>query len=699
MAGSNFECEAVELFMNDLFDFFRRLFDTEGWPARWHCGDWTGVHGWLYIISDLAIWGAYFAIPLILAAFVLRKKDVPFPRIFWLFGMFILACGTTHLVDALAFWWPAYRFNTLVRFLTAVVSWGTVAALIPIVPVALALRTPRELEAEITERKQVESELRRFKDELERRVEERTAQLDATNQDLKRQIAERHRAEQELRDTAERLDLALKASNTGSWNWDLASGRLVWDERTHALYGLKPGMFKERYEDFVAALHAGDRQRVQDEVQTAIQQHLDFDTEYRVVWPDGSEHDVTARGRAFYDDAGAPVRMSGVCLDITERKLAEEALREGQARLAALVASAMDAIVSVDTDQRVVMFNAAAEKMFRCSASDALGQPIERFVPERFRGRHGEHIARFGETGVTSRSMGALGAISGLRADGDEFPIEASISQAKVGNQKLYTVILRDITERRRAEEEIRKLNEELEQRVATRTAELEAANRELESFAYSVSHDLRAPLRAMDGFALALLEDYREKVDDQGKQYLGRIRGAAKQMAQLIDDLLALSRTARAEILREQVNLSGLVEIITAELKRHEPGRQVEVIIQPDVSGHGDRRLLRTVLENVLGNAWKFTSKRPQARIEFGAEARGASTVYFVRDNGAGFDMTYAAKLFGVFQRLHSPGEFAGTGVGLASVQRIIHRHGGKVWADAVPQQGATFFFTLEQA
>jgi len=685
--------------MNDIFAFFRNLFDTEGWPARWHCGEWTGFHGWLYIISDLAIWGAYFAIPSILAAFVLRKKDVPFPRIFWLFGLFILACGTTHLVDALAFWWPAYRFNALVRFLTAVVSWGTVAALIPIVPVALALRTPGEMEAEIAERKQVENELRNLKDELERRVEERTAQLDATNQDLKRQIAERHRAEQELRDTAERLDLALKASNTGAWNWDLASGRLVWDERTHALFGLKPEMFKEKYEDFVSTLHADDRQRVEVEVRAAIQQHLDFDTEYRVVWSDGSVRHVTARGRAFYDQAGAPVRMSGVCLDITERKLAEEALREGQARLAGLVASAMDAIVSVDADQRVVMFNAAAERMFRCPAKEAIGQPIERFVPERFRAGHGAHISRFGETGVTSRSMGALGAISGLRADGDEFPIEASISQVKVGSQKLYTVILRDITERRRAEEEIRKLNEELEQRVATRTAELKAANKELESFAYSVSHDLRAPLRAMDGFALALSEDCQAKLDDRGKHYLGRIRSGAKQMAQLIEDLLALSRTARAEIRRERVNLSGLVEIITAELRRHEPERLVNVIIQPGVSGHGDRRLLRTVLENLLGNAWKFTSKLSRARIEFGAEARGAGKVYFIRDDGAGFDMAYVAKLFGVFQRLHSPGEFDGTGVGLASVQRIIHRHGGKVWANAVPQEGATFFFTLEQA
>jgi light-regulated signal transduction histidine kinase (bacteriophytochrome) len=244
-----------------------------------------------------------------------------------------------------------------------------------------------------------------------------------------------------------------------------------------------------------------------------------------------------------------------------------------------------------------------------------------------------------------------------------------------------------------------RRLTDELEQRVKDRTSQLEASNRELEAFCYSVSHDLRAPLRGIDGWSLALLEGCHDKLDEKGRQHLQRVRAETHRMGRLIDDLLLLSRVARGPIQQGPVDLTAIAQSVAARLQEAEPERRVEFTAQPGLTAQGDTRLLDIVLSNLLGNAWKFSGARPLARVEFGRTDVDGRPAFFVRDNGVGFDMIYAQKLFGAFQRMHKASEFPGTGIGLATVQRVIQRHGGRVWAEARVDRGATFYFTIEEA
>jgi light-regulated signal transduction histidine kinase (bacteriophytochrome) len=282
--------------------------------------------------------------------------------------------------------------------------------------------------------------------------------------------------------------------------------------------------------------------------------------------------------------------------------------------------------------------------------------------------------------------------------NGNEFDAELNsvLLRDNQGNPAGFVAVTRDITERKRAEEKIRQLNAELEQRVKDRTAQLEVANKELESFAYAVSHDLRAPLRGIDGWSLALQEDYHEQLNDQARQVLSRIRSETQRMGLLIDDLIKLSVVTRTEMEPMSADLTALAHSIIARMEKENADRKINFIIQPGLSTQGDINLLEIVLTNLFDNACKFTRTRVQAQIEFGMKNIEGKPVFFIRDNGVGFDMRYAQNLFGAFQRMHKLSEFPGTGIGLATVQRIIHRHNGRIWAEAQLDGGATFYFTI---
>jgi PAS domain S-box-containing protein len=405
---------------------------------------------------------------------------------------------------------------------------------------------------------------------------------------------------------------------------------------------------------------------------------------------DGKELIVSARWALERDYAGRPSGILEIVRDITQKRTAE---RE-QARLAALVESSYDAVISKSPDGIIQTWNPGAERLYGYSREEVVGKSINIIVPAD---RADEELLILGRVRAGERTP-AFDTVR-IRKDGTPVDVSLTVFPIRDSSQRVIGAshVARDITMRKRFESEIRALNESLERRVEARTHELAEANQELESFSYSVSHDLRAPVRAIDGFSRLVLEESGSKLDEKAKERLQRIRAATLRMGQLIDALLDLSRLSRTELRQERVGLSTLAVHICNELERTAPGRKATFRIEPGLTAYGDPRLIRALIENLIGNAFKFTAGADHAVIEFGETDEGGQRAFYVRDNGVGFDMQYAGQLFAPFQRLHGREEFEGTGIGLATAHRIVTRHGGRIWADAAPGKGATFYFTLE--
>jgi len=380
--------------------------------------------------------------------------------------------------------------------------------------------------------------------------------------------------------------------------------------------------------------------------------------------------------------------------DLTEQRRAERNLRERSLQLEAIIDSAMDAIIITDEKRRIIMFNKAAEQLFGYNAQVAMGRDPVFLIPERYQAEHHERFADYARHYAGWRIARRDKPMLARCADGSELPVEVSISRVDIDERRLFTVILRDMRERLEAEREIHELNDTLERRVAERTAELQRAYQEMEAFSYSVSHDLRAPLRAIHGYTYLLIDGEAQRVSEEGRQLLEKVMRASVRMGELIDDFLDFSRVGRTELARSRIDMNRMVSEIVAELRSEHPEVAISVALLP--AAYGDPRLLRQVWHNLLTNALKFSAQQAQPRVDVGVRIEQGRAWYFVSDNGIGFDMTYATKLFGVFQRLHTSREFDGTGIGLAIVKRVMERHGGEVRAESELGKGATFSFSL---
>jgi PAS domain S-box-containing protein len=365
---------------------------------------------------------------------------------------------------------------------------------------------------------------------------------------------------------------------------------------------------------------------------------------------------------------------------------------EARHLLAAIVESSDDAIVGKDLEQHILTWNPGAEKMFGYSAEEVVGRTMEFLIPDEYREQEQDCFR------VVSRGKPAHVETVRLCKDGRRVRVSLSVSPIRNAEGRIIggSFISRDITRQKEAESELLRLKADLEVRVRERTAELEVANKEMEAFSYSVAHDLRGPLRHIDAYAQVLKSDFPEAITSDMEKFLDRISNSSRNLGRLVDDLLNLAKIGRQDVIRQVTSLNSIVSEIIEELKEDVGDRQIDWRIGtlPDVEA--DPGLVKQVYANLIGNAVKYSRKRPQAVIEIGVTREGSETVFFVRDNGVGFSMKYAHKLFGVFQRLHRPEDFEGTGIGLASVARIIQKHGGRVWAEAELDKGATFYFTL---
>jgi PAS domain S-box-containing protein len=501
-----------------------------------------------------------------------------------------------------------------------------------------------------------------------------------------RDVTERKQAEQKLREQAALLDLAHDAILVRG----LGGQILFWSRGAADLYGWSA---EEILGKVAHTLLRTEFPISLEDLQTSIQETREWEGELKHVCRNGSKIVVASRWSLLRDERGKPVAIMEINRDITEQKQANEALRQASLYTRSLIEASLDPLVTISRTGKITDVNEATEKATGIVRERLIGTDFSTYFTQPEMARRGYRRV-FADGSVTDYPL-ALRHVSGKLTD---VLYNASVFKNEAAEVEGVFAAARDVTERKRAEEEVRRLNEGLEQRVAARTEELSVVNKELEAFNYAVAHDLRAPLRHIHGFAEMLAEEARPVLTDSCKHQLDTILDSVQHMSQLLEDLLKLSRLGRQELRKQVCNTNSLIAETVKVLEPESKGREVEWRIADLPPVECDPTLFKQVLVNLLSNALKFTRTRHPAVIEIGQTTIDGEDVIFIRDNGVGYNMKYADKLFGLFQRLHRQQDFEGTGVGLAIVQRIMHRHGGRVWAEAEPDKGATFYVSLHR-
>ena len=487
-------------------------------------------------------------------------------------------------------------------------------------------------------------------------------------------------AEEGLRAHLDRYRSLVLAIAQVIWTHD-SKGEMLDEQLSWATYtGQTFGQYQHR--GWLDAVHPDDRASTVEGLERAVSDRAPYELEHRLRRHDGEYRHFSVRSVPVLAANGTIREWACIHTDITDQKRTEQTLRDGERKFRELADSMLQIVWTADPNGRFDYYN---QRWYEYTGRPEGISGDESWTDVIHPDDQKECLARWHsatESGSAYEIEYRLRQKSGAY---HWFLRRALPVRDSEGRITRWFGTCTNIDAAKHTEEVLRRAN-----------AEADAANQELEAFSYSVAHDLRTPLRSIDGFSQAILEDNADQLDAEGKSNFARVRAAAQRMAHLIDDLLGLSRLCRGELLREDVDLTRIARGIAERLRVSDPQRQVEIVVEEGLKVYGDAGLLTTVMENLLGNAWKFTSQRPKARIEVGLTSQRGLPAYFVRDNGAGFDMAYSGRLFGAFQRLHTATEFAGTGIGLAIVQRVVRKHGGGVWAEGDVGRGATFFFTL---
>jgi PAS domain S-box-containing protein len=644
-----------------VFTNIGQFFDASQFMPHGHCYLWRPDILWLNVISDAFIALSYYVIPGFLVYFVRRRKDLAFNWIFVMFAMFILACGTTHLVEIWTTWHPNYGVQGLVKFFTASVSLATGIALWPLMPRALALPSALDLAESRRQLQLANDELRSLNSSLEARVRQKTTDV-------------------------VRLASIVQSSNDAIISSDLNGQIISWNRGAEHLLGYNEEEAKnlsrttivpperiQEISDYMDRVNQGQSTEALDTVR---------------ITKDGRRVDVILTVSQVIDVDGTVMGHAAILRDNTTRKRMEEELRRSEDQKRAILNASLEAIITIDHRGNIVDCNSMAEKTFEFQKAQVLGREMaELIIPPQLREAHRTGMARFLETGE-GPILGKRIELRGMKITGEIIPIELSLAAILRDDQPpLFTASIRDITSRKI-----------LEDRVRVSTEAIMQKNQEMEQFVYTVSHDLKSPLVTSVGFLCLLKEDIASRRFDKVPDSLMRLERANTRMSQLIDDLLQLSRAGRLKLEIEPTSMSGLLKSICDNLSAQIREKSVQVIIAENIpDAQVDRKRIYQVFENLIVNALKYGCQDANSTIEIGGSESNLETCYFVRDHGVGIAKEYHQKIFGLFQRLESDNR--GTGVGLAIVSRIIQMHGGRVWVESSPGDGATFWLSFPRA